>query len=85
MVTPAQLDFMDNSLAQVEHRLLNPDTFVRPTHRYPLRYPGDDFTVFTDSLGQRHREGSDDVHFNNERVFGKLNLVDTTIHFENPS
>ena len=71
MVTSAQLDYMDNPLSQVEHRLLNPDTFVRPAHRYPLRYPGDDFTVFTDSYGQRHNAGSDDHHFDNARVFGK--------------
>ena len=71
MVTQAQLDFMDNPLSQIDHRLLNPDTFVRPTHRYPLRYPGDNFTVFTDSLGSRHVEGRDDHTFTNERIFGE--------------
>ena len=70
MVTSAQLDFMDNPLSQVDHRLLNPDTHVRPTHRYPLRYPGDNFTVFTDSTGARHREGQDDHQFSNPRIFG---------------
>ena len=61
---------MDNPLSHVEHRLLNPDTYVRESTMIPLRNSDDDFSVFTDSRGQRQVHGQNDHQFSNNRIWG---------------
>ena len=72
MISPAQLDFMDNASAHVDVRLSKPSTFVRPSTTVPLRHPNDDFKRFNNTYGNVVRRGEADYQFENPRVYGKF-------------
>ena len=74
MISIGQLDFMDNPTSQVDHRLLDPSTFVRPATNVPLRHRNDDFKRFNSSLGSVVNRGANDYQFENPRVYGKTQI-----------
>ena len=71
MITPAQMDHMDDPAVHVNMRLLDLSTFVRPQTTVPLRNRTDTFKQFNSVDGHVVVRGRDDTHFDNPRVFGK--------------
>ena len=70
MVSVADLTAMDDPVGHVDHRLLEPSTFVRSRARVPLRHPNQTFRRFNSNDGHVVVEGADDHQFDNPRAFG---------------
>ena len=75
MVSDAELTAMDDPVGHVDHRLLDPSTFVRPNSNTPLRSPTQNFKRFNSNDGRVIVEGSDDHQISNPRAFGKYTLI----------
>ena len=87
MVSRVELAQMDDPVGHIDHRLLDPNTFVRPATDVPLRHEGQTFREFNNNQGGVMIQGSANHQFDNPRIFSKLNYsykaIDVTTLFIN--
>lgn len=84
MVSRVELTQMDDPVGHIDHRLLDPATFIRPGTDVPLRHPGQTFKEYNSNTGTVIEQGSSDHQFDNPRIFSKLInfVVYNTFYFD---
>ena len=71
MVSRVELAQMDNPVGHIDHRLLDPSTYVRPPTQVPLRHDGQTFKEFNSHSGEVIIQGSSNHQFDNPRIFSE--------------